>query len=623
MWKVQYHPEKSKSNEISLPPHSDKCILPEYILEDIVKKYDNDSSSLPHPLIFKLSTFTSSCFVGVKEFQQDLAVPLDIQNKLGLNKDMEVHLELTEVINDPDASIKIAPLTSHDVINDEQWKSILEAKLAQYYTVVSTGDVIHLPVASKDYVLDVVKVKGRSVCVVDKDIELIIENKIDNADRVDLSDDIEMGSDEWKYVYDVNEISNESIHRGVHLDKGIKVKFDVKLGEMITSDGGEFVIGDQYDQFEWNSVSVVPNEKDQKCWTNEFHDREVVIYSLMEQKIKVTTGLANGESLAVPEGQFKCSYCGNFISLNSKVMHESFCQRNNVRCNLGCDKTFFKQIPDSHWHCCDSLWGSSFESFKIHQFYLHEPSRCDKCDSQFGNRLELGIHKGTQCILADHICRYCHLNLPRGEQSYEARYHNMSQHEWECGSKTVSCHICNKNVRMRDLKTHLDLHEAKKNDQLEPQVCSNELCIRLANGDNILGLCGVCFGPLFSSMNDPDGKILQNKLKRRYILMIKNGGCKNVNDCSNDLCKSSPQFKLGHLKSMMDIVQYVEAEIIPKNIMRFCVDESTIIRSRILPIIEDKWSYGWKCKAIDVNGVDLNKIDTWLQTNAPTTTTVF
>lgn len=607
IWKIDYSITQS-----NLPEHSDKVILPETILNDIIIKFGDEK--LPHPLIFKISTINSSCFIGVKEFGSALVLPVNIQKKLGLQPSTvstNVHIELTDVINEDDPYIKIQPITK--VKNDDQWKSILEAKLPQFYTVITSGDRIHLPVGNKEYIFNVLKVKGRNVCVVDKDIELLID---DNGQIVvGDGDESRLAQSEWPKVFECNEVSDESIHLGVKMDKGIRIKFNVKLGECISSDG-EFIIGEQFDQFEWCSINENKlGNSTEKVWINEFHDRQVSIYSLMPLNIKV--GYKIGEP-KIPQGQYKCNSCGNFISKGAQIMHESFCQRNNVKCPKGCNKTYLKSIPESHWHCCDK-WDESPTKLNIHEYYLHDNGihECDKCGKTINKstNYEHAVHMGLECPMAEHVCMYCHLLLPRGEQSYEARYHNMSEHEWTCGSKTIDCDKCKNSIRLRDLKVHMTIHDKVKNDQMEPLICSNILCVRMRGVNNGLGLCDVCFGPFHSTAFDPEGKILMGKIERRFILGIKNG-CK-ISGCLNELCRTSNNFKLEHLKNMIEIVKYVKEIIIPSGMMEFCVDDSMAIKGRVVNLIDERWSYGWKCKAIDVNGVDLNKIDNWLQMNAP------
>lgn len=604
MWKFDY-----SIGETNQPDHSDKVILPESILNDVIMKFGDEK--LPHPLIFKISTINSTCFVGVKEFSTDLKLPLDIQKKLGLGPHLvNVHIELTDVVNEEDPFIKIKPITKAG--SEELWKSILEARLPQFYTVITSGDRIHLPVGDKEYIFDVLKVKGRNVCVVDKDIELIIdEGGAGAGDGGDKGVVEEVEQSEWPKVFEWNDVSDDSIHKGVKMDKGIKIKFNVKLGECILSDG-EFIIGDQFDQFEWCSVKTGLNEEGEKVWVNEFNDRSVSIYSLMPLNIRIGHV---GVSLDVPDGQYKCGSCGKFISIGAQMMHESFCRRNNVKCpKAGCNRMFLGEVPDSHWHCCDQ-WGDSPLTLNIHEYYLHDNGKteCFKCHGvvKDSTNYGMGIHMGLECPMGEHVCMYCHLLLPRGEQSYEARYHGMSEHEWNCGSKTIECEMCSRSIRLRDLVVHMRIHESVKNEQIEPMICVNPLCIRL-RGSNSMGFCDICFGPFHSTVYDPDGRLLRGKIERRLILGIKNG-CKR-RGCLNELCATSDNFKLQGLTRMADIVKYVKEDI---DQVQFCVDDSMDVKVRLVEMLDKKWSYGWRCKAVDINGVDLTKIGLWLQRNAP------
>lgn len=593
MWKVAW-----KSQGQRLRDHSDKVVLPERILDEVIGKYED--GKLPHPLTFKVSSVTSTCIVGVQEFGSEMEVPRDVQVKLGLTEGDVVQVELVEITNEEEAFIQIRPVTR--VQGEGQWKSIMEAKLPQFYTVISTGDRIWLPVGNKEYVFDVVKVKGRNVCVVDQDIELRVDNVVE-------SEDVE----EFPVAFDWSEVSVESMYEGIRVDRGVKIRFKVREGDVVAGEG-EFVIGDQADQFEWCSTSVSGGEK---AWENETHERDVSLYALTPLMVRVRGKRQGVKEQQTPSDKYRCGVCEQFVNTSAKLMHDAFCARNSVECPRGCGKRYARSIPETHWHCCGK-WGETLASLQIHEYYMHDKGHqgCQACGVALeGTLYAHAVHKYSECPQGAHVCRYCHLEVPRGVASYEARYHNVSQHEWLCGAKTGVCPLCGKSVRLREMVLHGEMHSRARDMQPEPQVCTNVLCVRM-QGHNPLGLCDVCFGPLYSPARDPDGKMLSAKLERRYVLAMKNG-C-HWRGCPNELCRSSPQFTQGALSGMAEIVRCARAQLnaaaadaaadTPENApaeaprtprsLRLCVDESAAVRMRIVDMLSKKYSFPWRCRAV-------------------------
>lgn len=53
---------------------------------------------------------------------------------------------------------------------------------------------------------------------------------------------------------------------------------------------------------------------------------------------------------------------------------------------------------------------------------------------------------------------------------------------------------------------------------------------------NEVGLCSICFGPLYVSLYDPDGRALKRRVERRYLTQLLTGCGKGW--CRNEFCKT-------------------------------------------------------------------------------------
>ncbi|EOD46267.1 putative cytochrome c heme lyase protein [Neofusicoccum parvum UCRNP2] len=99
-------------------------------------------------------------------------------------------------------------------------------------------------------------------------------------------------------------------------------------------------------------------------------------------------------------------------------------------------------------------------------------------------------------------------------------------------------------------------HEFEKLSRPAPRLCRNANCGRTLDGasktgdtrastrmgqgpGNDIGLCSVCFGPLYVSMYDPEGKALRRRVERRYLTQLLSGCGKSW--CRNEMCKTGRQ----------------------------------------------------------------------------------
>ena len=122
----------------------------------------------------------------------------------------------------------------------------------------------------------------------------------------------------------------------------------------------------------------------------------------------------------------------NFINLFSKKMieidkfllHEPFCIRNVIRCEI-CDEPINRDEKDDHFN----------ENHKLQD--------CGDCGKKLEKRL-LSSHK-KKCLEKPALCGYCELSMPRSE---------LQDHEYICGSKTEKCHLCGQLVPIMGKKDY-------------------------------------------------------------------------------------------------------------------------------------------------------------------------
>jgi hypothetical protein len=357
----------------------------------------------------------------------------------------------------------------------------------------------------------------------------------------------------------------------------------------------------------------------------------------------------------VGEDEVVCQNCRQTVPKSSLMLHENFCLRNNILCPHGCDQVFQKRSPEygAHWHCPhDTFHGNTLLSRQKHDALYHTPQTCSSCGSDFPSIPLLSQHKVTNCPGRLILCRFCHLQVPQegdpNDQSPELLLSGLTPHELADGGRTTECHLCNKIVRFRDMDTHLRHHDLERLSRPAPRVCRNVNCGRTQDGanksgdtragtrkgqgpGNEIGLCSVCFGPLYVSLHDPEGKALRRRIERRYLSQLLTG-CGRA-WCRNEYCRTGRKNLGQEDKSVptKDAIPLVKPFLQGMDgggydtPLHFCVDERGQ-KSRTLAEmlaeekgIEGKGGYGleWCVAALEAEGGDLDRARGWLKGWAP------
>ncbi|KAJ2083767.1 hypothetical protein H4R24_000538 [Coemansia sp. RSA 988] len=235
-----------------------------------------------------------------------------------------------------------------------------------------------------------------------------------------------------------------------------------------------------------------------------------------------------------------CTNCGSSVPNARFEMHRAVCERHNVKCS-SCSRIFKRGSAelDQHWHCdiCNEA-GEKSDSSK-HMYFYHTPRACSCDPSQsYPSLIALADHRRTHCDNRLIDCQYCHIIVAQGPISSAAEAIMLGQraHEYECGSRSITCVKCKTYVRIRQVQVHMRVHEMKDAEARANMVpCTNKEC-RRERGDNLLGLCSICFGPLYSGQYDPGNHKLLKRLARNLHMQLTNG-CGSVS-CHNMHCAS-------------------------------------------------------------------------------------
>ncbi|KAK7934528.1 ubiquitin fusion degradation protein [Apiospora marii] len=344
----------------------------------------------------------------------------------------------------------------------------------------------------------------------------------------------------------------------------------------------------------------------------------------------------------------QCTNCHQWVPKRTMVLHESFCRRNNIACPQ-CSEVFKKDSSEwqDHWHCAhDDAHGSSETSKAKHDDIFHTDRQCPNCPFQTNSIPDLARHRTSVCPGKIILCQFCHLEVPQEgdpfNPSAETLLSGLSAHEVADGARTADCHLCGKIVRLRDMTTHLKHHELDKAQRTKPPICRNPNCGRTLHGvgrggavgagtrmgqgpGNNLGLCSLCFSPLYVQVHDPEGKALRRRIERRYLTQLLQGCGKKW--CANAWCKTGRanlelEPKGSNTQTILPAIRPLMVAI-PDSAepMFFCVDETNHKRRGLAEMLaaEGVWELEWCVAACESEGAgDPERARGWLRDWAPT-----
>src|SRR5690242_5520459 len=396
----------------------------------------------------------------------------------------------------------------------------------------------------------------------------------------------------------------------------------------------------------WISVRAYPSESPSNT-PKPFH----VKVSMFDPEANTRNDEGTVEDATHSADEVQCKNCNQWVPKGSLFLHENFCLRNNILCQQGCGQVFQKRSPafQAHWHCPhDTFTGNTQVSLQKHNTIYHTPQTCGACGLDFPSLPTLAHHKTTTCPGKVILCRFCHLQVPQeGDPteppSSELLLSGLTPHELADGGRTTECHLCNKIIRFRDMETHLRHHDLERLSRPPPRLCRNVNCGRTQDGANKLGdtragtrkgqgpgnevgLCSVCFGPLYVSLHDPEGKALRRRIERRYLSQLLTGCARPW--CRNEYCRA------GRKNQGQGDQSVPTREAIPmvkpflegldgkgySTPLHFCADEASQKRRVLAEMltaekgVEGKGGYSleWCVAALEAENGDLDKARSWL-----------
>lgn len=347
----------------------------------------------------------------------------------------------------------------------------------------------------------------------------------------------------------------------------------------------------------------------------------------------------------------QCQNCLQWVPKRTMVLHTPFCRRNNVVCPA-CKAVFKRGSEEweAHWHCeQDDAHGDSQASRAKHNDIYHGYRQCPSCPFATNSLSDLARHRTSTCPGKIILCRFCHLEVPQDGDPFnpspEVAISGMAAHELADGARTTECHLCDRIVRLRDMETHLKHHELDKVGRPKPRICRNAKCGRTLDGvgargqvggsrgekkaeggaGNRLGLCSHCYGPLYVSMQDPEGKALRRRIERRYLGQMMTGCGKQ--HCANEWCKtgranSGLESRRSSTQTVLPLVKPLLAAVDDgdgKEPMHFCVDEAGEEQRQAAEALADEkaWDLEWCVAAAEAERGNLERMRDWLLAWAP------
>ncbi|KAK6346914.1 hypothetical protein TWF696_007014 [Orbilia brochopaga] len=620
-----------------------------------------------------------TAYAGIREFsaeddevvlsnflREGLAVPTseDEEDESEEEEPIDIKIEAANISKGTFARLR--PL---DAGYEEDWKPILENHLQKNFTTLAVNNILTVPPLAhqrtsgqKDFkfLIDQVKPEdSEAICIVDTDLEVDIEplneeQARESLRRRELRKSAESSSGGLINTDGPKEgMISEGAYVHFHLkdwdpSKPISIQVpEDNIDIMVTTDamqGSPDMEAWTWSRFDGTKSIVImpddPNVQSAKEIKISLHvyeqshtdeDSKEPTPATEHFWLSVTQSLEDDEddgdtamSDDNPDNEI-CPNCKRSIPKQSMFLHQNFCVRNNVLCPHGCGQVFKKGTETDHWHCTEcKAFGTnqpSRDTYSKHMNIAHTPRRCGSCDYSAGSLAELATHKTTTCPQKLILCRFCHLIVPQEEDvDFTAAITGLTPHEQSCGGRTTNCHICRRIVQLKNMETHLKNHDYERKSRPLPRICRNVNCSRTVGpaspSDNQLGLCSVCYGPLYSSTYDPTGATLSRRTELRYLTQLLRGCDKP--GCTNEMCKTGR----ANRKPPLPVISSKEATAIVKPLvtveglqggytshpLHFCVDEATQKRKNIAEMLsytddsnsQGGWAIEWCTKAVEL-----------------------
>lgn len=502
--------------------------------------------------------------------------------------------------------VRLRPLEAG--YDPEDWKALLERHLRDNYTTLTTGELLlvsGVQDGSFRFLVDKVEPEGDGICVVDTDLEVDIVALSEEQARETLQKRLEKASrapgtqtgSSMGGVLATGESVSGKVIPGEYVDYELRnwdqdcpIEVELDVESVDHADAYPFISPfsarqrnrPRRDEHVFTDFSSRASKRIRIQPTNTALEGAEALYISVHA---FATHLATSHEEAAEQSEplrfslrvaiksfaddeerpedasdshdpddVQCKNCHQWVPQRTLMLHENFCLRNNVFCPL-CQSVFQRRSLEwqNHWHCDrDDFHGNDLPSKQRHESIFHTNWFCHTCGLEENALPRLAQHRTTDCPGKPILCRFCHLVVPQKSDSDpemhdpEVLVSGLTPHELVDGGRTTECHLCNKIVRLRDMRTHLRHHDLERLSRPAPCICMNQNCGRTldrrgahaaaTSGTDTLGLCSICFGPLYVDMYDPEGKALRRRIERRYLSQMMSGCGKSW--CQNEYCKN-------------------------------------------------------------------------------------
>ncbi|CAI7569042.1 unnamed protein product [Penicillium manginii] len=591
--------------------------------------------------------------------------------------------------------VRLRPLEAG--YDPEDWKALLERHLRDNFTTLTVGELLTVPTSRTEsfrFLLDKVYPEGEDgICVVDTDLEVDIVALSEEQARETLQKRLERAArapgttagSSVGGVLTLGENVAAQVLPGEYVDyelRDLKKHEGTLRIELLTDDPTVSLFAaplsarqrgrPRRDMHVWGDFSAdgvkkfkirptnVALEGAESLYISAYAEIQDTEDDEPSQRVPVKYNLrisiddsedgveAEAEEDEHEPDDVQCQNCRQWVPQRTLVLHENFCLRNNIFCPQ-CQNVFQKRSPEwqNHWHCPhDSSHGTDTASKASHDSIFHNTYPCPDCPSTFEGLPALALHRTNECPGKLILCQFCHLIVPQKGDSDpdffdpEVLVSGLAPHELVDGGRTTECHLCGKIIRLRDMNTHLRHHDLERLSRPAPRICLNQNCGRtLSNTDNkSLGLCKICFGPLYVDTHDPEGKALRRRIERRYLSQMMTGCGKPW--CQNEYCKNGKQKAHSDpapAMSMPEIMKVTRPLVDALNVkpdvtntapFYFCTDETGQHRRNLANMIYAEGTAGgdadnkaydlaWCVAGAEAAGGDLEKTREWLAKWAP------
>lgn len=580
--------------------------------------------------------------------------------------------------------VRLRPLEAG--YDPDDWKSLLERHLRDNFTTLTNGEILSIQSGRREkfqFLVDKLEPDGEGICIVDTDLEVDIEALNEEQARETLSRRLAKGQrasgtangSSTGGAVAIGEEQVGQVLPGEYVDYEVRtwskgdqgIVFDLAIGQddaqldlFVSPFSARQRAKPRDDEHVFGDFSSRPSKRIRLFSTNvELEDAEklyVSVHAYPESDESTPSSKPIPYVLRVtlftPENSVNetsttnapapdeviCQNCHQSIPKRTLPLHEAFCYRNNIICPH-CNQVFLKNSPawTQHWHCpYDSSYGNTPLSQSKHNKIFHPPNdhpyTCPSCSSFLAPSLpSLAQHRTSTCPSKEILCQFCHLVVPQQGPddppftSPEVILSGLTPHELTDSARTTECHLCNKIVRLRDMKTHLRFHDRDRLAQPKPRICSNLLCGRTvshkkSNASNVsvqqYGLCDDCFGPLYITTYDPEGKALRRRIERRILSQLMAGcgksWCGNTEFCRTgrrNLSGEGEEDGLVSAKDALPLVKPVLDQLTAAGTgegdrvrLFFCVDETSQRRRELAETMaqrEAEYEVEWWVRALE------------------------